>query len=303
MNKKYLFIVNPTAGNGKTAHLIDRLKKLIIKSKIEYKIVTTESRGHIDSIINSNTSSYNRFIVVGGDGTAHDLINSKSILDVVCGVIPTGNGNDFAATLKMKKNLEKDLSIIINDNISKLDVGIAEIINQDGTDSSARFINSIGIGFDAAVAAGAQTIDYLSGLTLYLVSIFKNLIRYKMSNFIIKADELNFSGTAFMVSVGNGKTAGGGFLLTPNAEPDDGLLDYCLIKKINKFKAVFTLLPKSIIGKHITSHSVIYSKTRQLDILVESPLYVHADGEILTNLLKRIKISLMPKMLNIISNR
>lgn len=303
MDKKYLFIVNPVAGKGRTVHLIDRLQKLIDKLKIEYKIITTEFSRQIDSIIESNKSLFNRFVVVGGDGTVHDLVNSKSIADIVCGVIPTGSGNDFAITLKMEKDIEKNLSIIIMDNFSKIDIGIAEIANQDGTISTHTFANSVGIGFDAAVAAGARKIKYLSGLPLYLASVFKNLISYKMTEFQICADDFSYSNTVFMVAIGNGKTAGGGFRLTPHAELDDGLLDYSLIKKINKIKAVINLLPKAIIGKHINNKSVIYKKTRQLDIFVKSPLYVHADGEILTDSLKRIKISLLPKKLNIISNR
>lgn len=302
MDKKYLFIINPVAGKGKTAHLTDRLQKLIDKLEIEYKIIITEFSRQIDSIVESNKSSFNRFVVVGGDGTVHDLINSKSILDIVCGVIPTGSGNDFAMTLKMEKDIEKNLRIVIKDNISKLDIGIAEIINHDGSRNTFKFANSIGIGFDAAVAAGAQTIKFFTGILLYLASVFKNLISYKLTEFEFEADDFSYSDTVFMVAIGNGKTAGGGFHLTPNAEANDGLLDYCLIKKINKLKAVLNLLPSTIIGKHINNRSVIYRKTKQLNVSVKSSLYVHADGEIVTNSLKSIKISLIPKQFNIISN-
>lgn len=302
MNKKYLFIVNPIAGKGKTARLIDHLQKMIDNRKIEYKIIKTEFRRQIDSIVESNKSSFNRFVVVGGDGTVHDLINSKSISDIVCGVIPTGSGNDFAMTLKMEKDIEKNLLIVIKDNISQLDIGIAKIINQNGSINTLKFANSIGIGFDAAVAAGAQTIKFLTGIPLYLVSVFKNLLSYKLTEFEVESDDFEYSDTVFMVAIGNGKTAGGGFHLTPNAEANDGLIDYCLIKKINKLKAVFNLLPNAIVGKHIKNKNVIYRKTTQLTVSVKSPLYVHADGEIMTNSLKSIKISLMPKQLNIISN-
>jgi len=302
VNKKYLFIVNPIAGKGKTGKLIDTLRMLINNNKLDYKILKTVSRGHIDSIIEENKQIFDRFIIVGGDGTAHDLINSKSITDVICGIIPTGSGNDYAMTLKMKKSLEENLEVILKDNVSHLDIGFAEIENQDGRKLIAKFANSIGIGFDAAVAAGAQSITFISGLPLYLLSVFKNVISYQMTHFTVDADDFKYSDIAFMLAVGIGKTAGGGFRLTPDAEADDGLLDFCLIKKVNKLEAVINLLPRAIIGKHINSFRVIYRKSSKLSVSIKSPLYVHADGEILTNNLKELKISILQKKLRIISN-
>ncbi len=303
MEKKYLFIVNPIAGKGKTGKLIDELQSLIDSNHLNYKIVRTESRRHIESIIETNKMDFNRFIAVGGDGTANELINSKSINDIICGAIPTGSGNDYAMTLNMEKDLEQNLKIILEDNISHLDIGYAEIENQDGSRFSTKFANSIGIGFDAAVAAGTQNITFISGLPLYLLSVFKSLLSYKMTRFHIVADDFTFSDTVFMVAVGIGKTVGGGFRLTPNAEADDNILDFCLIKKVNKFNAVISLLPRAIIGKHIKSTNVIYRKTEKLDISVESSLYVHADGEILTNNLKSLNLSILPEKLKILSKR
>jgi len=97
-----------------------------------------------------------------------------------------------------------------------------------------------------------------------------------------------------MISIGNGKTAGGGFKLTPLANPTDGELDVCIVKKISKFK-VLQILPLAIFGKHITNPAVVYTKTNEINISSDSPIFVHADGEIRSSNMKSIKIVLFKK--------
>ncbi len=293
-NKKYLFIANPTAGRGKTQELINSFNHLIKKYKVDHKIILTEGRDHVKEILKEHHKNYDRFIAIGGDGTVHEFMNYDKINELVCGVLPTGSGNDFAYTLGMNKNPVNDLETLVNkEKIQSLDLGKVGIKNHDGSEGNFTFINSLGIGFDAAVAAGAQKIKYISGLPLYLLSVFENLISYKSTNFNIEADDFSYNNRCFMVAIGNGKTAGGGFKLTPLASPNDGLIDICIVKDINKF-SVLNILPKAIIGKHIKDKRVIYLKSTILNLTVESPLYVHADGEILTSNLKSISVGIVP---------
>ncbi len=66
---------------------------------------------------------------------------------------------------------------------------------------------------------------------MYLLGVFKTLIKYKYRFIQINTKEFNLNEKIFMISLGNGKTAGGGFKLTPLANPIDGLLDVCVVKR------------------------------------------------------------------------
>lgn len=289
---KYLFIANPIAGKGKTKKIVSYIKKFLIERKVDHLLIETTRSGEIPEIFQKYKDEFDRVIVVGGDGTCHELINSNMFNQKIIGVLPTGSGNDFAFTLGLTKNLYRDLQTLLNQKTLDLDVGYAELTEFSGKKISFLFANSIGIGFDAEVANTVKKIKYIRGIFLYLLGVFKTLINYNFRKLNINSKEVNLTDPLFMISIGNGKTAGGGFKLTPLANPIDGLIDVCIVKKINKLK-VLQILPFAIFGKHITNKAVLYFQTKELYITSEDPIYVHADGEIRSDQMKSIKIVLL----------
>lgn len=298
---KYLFIANPIAGRGRTKNLLSEIKEYLINKNIDYKLIETSKSGDIELIVNKEKSNFDRIIVIGGDGTIHELINSKIIIDKVLGVLPTGSGNDFAFTLGLKKNLKYDLETVLDNKTIMLDVGYAEVTEFSGNHFSFLFANSLGIGFDAEVAASVKKIKFLRGLLLYLIGVFKTLMHYNYRFLNIDTKEAKLNEKIFMISIGNGKTAGGGFKLTPLANPIDGKFDVCVVKKISKFK-VLRILPLAVFGKHISNKSVVYFKTNEIKVTSDKPIYVHADGEIKTNQMKSINVVLFSRYAQFISD-
>jgi diacylglycerol kinase family enzyme len=88
-------------------------------------------------------------------------------------------------------------------------------------------------------------------------------------------------GRFFLVEVGNGFSVGGGFLLTPDAVVDDGLLDVCLIERASRAR-VLRLLPTAFTGAHVGEPEVTMRRARRVTIRSAAPLPFHADGEILS---------------------
>lgn len=298
---KYLFIANPIAGRGRTRNLLNDIKEYLDHKNIDYQLIETSKPGEIETIVHKEKNHFDRVIVIGGDGTIHELINTNVIKDKTLGVLPTGSGNDFALTLGLKKSLRKDLETLLDKKTLLIDVGLAEVTEFSGRNFSFLFANSLGIGFDAEVAASVKKIKLIRGLFLYLLGVFKTLIKYKYRFIQINTKEFNLNEKIFMISLGNGKTAGGGFKLTPLANPIDGLLDVCVVKKISKFK-VLMILPLAIFGKHIKNKSVVYFKTKEIKITSDKPIYIHADGEIRTDQMKSIKVVLLSRYAKFISD-
>lgn len=298
---KYLFIANPVAGKGKTKKVLPKIKNVLDSKNIEHLIVETKAPGDIEKIISQFENDFDRIIIVGGDGTLHELLNSNKIDGKTFGVIPTGSGNDFAMTLRLKKKIEIDIETILLGKTLSLDIGYVEIEEFSGKKFTKIFGNSFGIGFDAEVANEARKIKIIRGIFLYLLSVFKVLLFYKPRKIEIKSTHLNIKDEIFMISIGNGKTAGGGFRLTPYGNPIDGKLDICIVHKISKFK-VLRILPLAIFGKHVTNKSVSYVQENQFEIISDAPVYVHADGEILTDNLKRAKVVVLNNKARFLTN-
>ena len=298
---KYLFIANPIAGKGKTKKLLDTIKNFLDKQNVNFELIETNGPNSISDLVKERGPFFFRIIVIGGDGTIHELVNSEKVFDKILGVLPTGSGNDFALSLGLKKNLYRNLQVILEENILDVDIGYAEITEFSGKKFSFLFANSLGIGFDAEVAEFSRKISFLRGLFLYLISVFIILFKYKYRSLIIETPSLKISEPLFMISIGNGKTAGGGFKLTPLANPVDGLFDICIVKKISRLK-VLRILPLAIFGKHISNKSVIYNKAKEIFITSDKPIYIHADGEIRSSNLKSVKIVLLNRHAKFLRN-
>lgn len=295
-DKKWFFIVNATAGRGKTGKKINKLITSVNKHKLDFEVELTKAPKHaIQLAKEAIKKGFHNIISVGGDGTLNEVVNGVMLSgksdEVNIGIIPEGGGNDFAANFKLSSNIEKAVDILQKFNTRKIDVGKIE---------DKYFVNALGIGFDARVAMISNKLKHLNGLPRYLVAVLKALISLKMVEAEIKIDTCTLNDPFLLLSIGNGMSTGGGFLLTPEARVDDGLLDICFINKINR-KRILSLLPSTIKGKHLKEPEVVLHQSRKIEITTNKPLPIYYDGELpkLKDPLHFI-IELLPKKLNLI---
>jgi diacylglycerol kinase family enzyme len=82
-----------------------------------------------------------------------------------------------------------------------------------------------------------------------------------------------------MLALGNGPREGGGFIITPDAKLDDGLLNYVTIKKISRLM-MLRLVPEVMRGTHGRFKQVRMGTCRKMTVTSQQPLYIHCDGEI-----------------------
>jgi diacylglycerol kinase (ATP) len=126
MNKKdkWVFIINPVAGNGFATNLVEKLKEMISKSDLEAEIVYTTKKGHATELSKQYSGAGYKYIIgVGGDGTLNEiaipLINN---LDVIIGLIPAGTGNDFIQICGFPGRFEEqDWEIFFKQNVILMD--------------------------------------------------------------------------------------------------------------------------------------------------------------------------------------
>lgn len=279
-------IVNPQADKGESLLLWKDLEKKLKRLGIVYETVFTEYEKHATHLARKVQREGTKFIlVVGGDGTVSEVVNGIYLEDIVLGIIPTGSGNDFAKMIGIRT---------IQDGLNSLNSSYKKVVDVGFLNKDKYFINNFGIGLDTYVVAKQRQIKFKHELS-YLFSTLKILFNFSTFPIEVKSSDFKFSGNALSISIGNGQFHGGLFRLTPQAKIDDGFLDVCIIKEVNKLKR-FLNIPKAIRGSHLSLKEVESFKTKNISIYSSIPLPFHLDGELFEPL-KELEIVILPKKL------
>jgi diacylglycerol kinase (ATP) len=240
-----------------------------------------------------NGSKY--IIGVGGDGTLNEiastLIHEKN---VAIGIVPAGTGNDFIQILGFPNRFEeKHWKVLFEKKTIATDIGLC---------NGLPFLNGMGLGFDAQVAAE----NYIEpgeikkgGKYKYIYHIIKTLLLYKEKRMIILSAETNHETDCFINTISIGRRFAGGFFLTPKAIANDGLLDVCMIEKLSLLERIM-ILPKVPKGTHLQNKKVNYYQTSKIEIEFSHEVPFHLDGEL--HFSKHFNISILPGAINIIYN-
>jgi len=133
-----------------------------------------------------------------------------------------------------------------------------------------------------------------------LLAVFRAMASYPFPVVdIYKDDGDRLAKQILMISVGNNRRNGGGFLVNPDAVPDDGLLDLCIVDALPR-QEILRLLPKAMKGTHHGEPAVELTRSSRLVVDSATPLPLHADGEILENDALRVEITVEPGRLEVI---
>ena len=279
---KYVFIVNPVSGKGKSLKVVDRIKQVCEEKNIEYEINYTKSSGDAIKLTRKYAFSKNIIFAVGGDGTLNEVLNGIVGTKNILGIIPCGSGNDFY------KTLEK-----IDDEYPVIDIGK---INKK------YFINIVSIGIDAEVAKNVSLMKKikLPASQVYNASIVYTFFKYKFKNIEFTIDNKTRKNKFTILTVCNGKTYGGGYNVAPNAELTDGYFDVYFVDKVNKpiIPFLIGMLKKGTHEKHKKVHK---NKATKISFKCDYDLVCNIDGEIYID--NKFNIKLLEKELMIYNNK
>ena len=295
--KKWCFIVNPVAGGGSGKELLHELGKQLTARSLNATILLTERHEHaIELSEKSLREGYSHIIAVGGDGTmnevARPLIGQKT---VTSGLIPAGTGNDFIQILGFPDRFsEEHWDIFFQESSISMDAGKV---------NDLFFLNGMGLGFDAQVASRNYVepgeLSKGSGKSKYLWHIISTLLFYKEGKARISSRGQRSESDCFMNTIAVGRRFAGSFLITPEAVANDGLLDVCMIRKLNLLQR-FKILSMVPAGRHIRDPKVDYYQTEKITIDFGKKVPFHVDGELYFD--TTFEVNLLPAALNIIYN-
>ena len=252
------------------------MEEKIRQYKIDGEIVLTTRSGHATELSAAYyEKGYGHIIAVGGDGTMNEvaipLLNKPG---VITGIIPAGTGNDFNQILGFPDRFEEEhFRIFFENHHTPMDVGSC---------NDSWFLNGMGLGFDAEVAAKNYTTPddrKKGGKGKYIWHILSTLFFYKEKRMLVKTVDGTHESDCFINTVSIGRRFAGGFYLTPKAIANDGLLDVCNIKRLNLYHRlrILMMVPK---GTHVNDRFINYFQTTGLNLAFPKEMPYHVDGEL-----------------------
>lgn len=284
---RMLLIVNPEARHGETGPLVPVIEQLL--QSASYDISLTTHMGHAAAIARE-AEGYDVIVAVGGDGTVHEVLNgimARPEPRPALGLIPTGSGNDTRRTLGVPEDIAEATLTLISGSRRRFDIGRC-----NGT----YFNNSFAAGLDARVTAKAveyKTTTKRAGLWLYFTALIHVLLNELYPHHVRiswdGAEPVEDDVLALATTIG--PTYGGGFKITPDAIPDDGLLEVCIIDPLSLPQALMRL-PFVVLGKHTGMKVVRMSRRTSVVIESDDPMPAQIDGEVMVD--RRFEVEIVP---------
>jgi diacylglycerol kinase (ATP) len=149
----------------------------------------------------------------------------------------------------------------------------------------------------------ALKIRRLKGILVYLASIYRTFVTFRAPVLEVVSAEHRETSAMMMLGVMNGVSEGGGFYLTPESDPADGLLDVCLIRKVGLLQFLRDV-PKVMKGTHVDLEEVSMFRTQHLIIrCADRPLVLELDGELREPHRREIDVTLEPRRLRVLVGR
>jgi YegS/Rv2252/BmrU family lipid kinase len=211
------------------------------------------------------------------------------------GAIPVGSGSDFANTIGVPPDLPGACHRLAHGETRLVDIGRVTLPNR----RSRYFDNTINIGFGGVATLEAQKVKRLRGMALYLPVVLKTIfVSLKSPLVTIELDGETSTMRALMIVVANGPREGGGFYVAPDARPDDGLFDLCIVSNISRLH-MLGLVPHFMKGTHVGRAPVTMNQARHVVVSSPDDLVAHMDGEMLCTDAHRIEFEILPKCLRV----
>lgn len=305
MEQEWYVIVNPNAGNGKGKRDWTRISDLFSREKITITTGVTEKKGHAaDLAMKAIESGFRKIVCVGGDGTLNEIVNgvlrqqSYPANEISLALIPVGTGNDWGRMFGIPLVYEGAVKVIKENKTIPHDIGIVSYYVGE-MQHFRYFINIAGIGFEAMVVnrTNRQKEKGRSSKAVYFYNLLASLISYHKTDAEIIVDGVAGHARIFSVNIGNGRFCGGGMRQTPEALPDDGLLDVTVIREMGRLEIIRNL--NILYDGTILSHPKVDGyRASNIRIRSESLLYAEADGESLGH--TPVEFSIIPSAIKIV---
>ena len=295
--KKTIIILNPAAHSDRASSLEDQIQSL--SDDLEVRL--SKMPGDAERIARTAArEGFTTIIAAGGDGTINEVVNGllggreRFGREAALGIVPFGTGSDFVKVLDgvEPNDMAGAVRRLATGRTRPVDVGLISVESPAGTERR-HFINGLGMGIDAQVAVESLKLISLKGFAIYLMAIIRALATYKSHVMTVRFDDYEVRRRLLFASVASGRSQGGGFLMTPEALIDDGLLDLCIVDKL-RLDQIIRYLPMLMEGSHTRLRVVTMGRARHIEVTCQNGIPVATDGEVVATSATRVCVDVVP---------
>jgi YegS/Rv2252/BmrU family lipid kinase len=214
------------------------------------------------------------------------------------GVICVGRGNDYAGSVGIPEDLPGGLEALLADNRRIVDIGRVS----GGLVPEGRFFcNCVGVGFDAITTIEVHKLPRWGGYLAFMAAVLKTVFLYnKAPVAAIEYDGSTITQRSLLISIMNGRRLGGGFIMAPDSQADDGLFDLCVAEQMSSLN-VIKMIPHFTKGDQASQPTIKTGRAKHITITAQDgPLPAQTDGEIISETGIRLEIEALPRQLEII---
>ena len=307
---KTLFVINPLSGGGRALKVWARARPEIVRRGLDFTEHFTVGPG--DAAIATRQAlaiDTGQVVAVGGDGTLNEVVNGDFDPDG-CPVNPLarlailagGTGSDFGKSLyggecgsgagfdsrsgahdPKSDGIEKTVNALAGSDSRLVDAGLIRCRNKDGDPVTRFFINvvSFGLGGDVSRLVNGwrgRLPGWIGGRTRFAAAAIRALAHYKTTAVTVRTDQSEVKVESNLLVIANGRFAGGGMMLAPQAQIDDGLFDIVITDRASRLD-VIRELPRIRRGGYIDNPRVSLLRAPEVSLMSERRVPLDIDGE------------------------
>jgi YegS/Rv2252/BmrU family lipid kinase len=280
---RFLAIVNPAAGGGKSAKLAGPALAPLREKGLQIDVIASTGPRHAVRLAReAYDQGYRKFLAVGGDGTAHEILNgvfagNSTAERISLGFLPLGTGNSFLRDFT-SDGAKASLAALLAGRTRPMD--LIRLTHASGEIVS---FNILSLGFTADVGAITNRAFKPLGHLGYLLGVLVCMVQLRRKAFVLRTDSETEWDTrpSLFLAFNNSKYTGGTMLIAPNADPSDGLIEFVRWGPVGRLR-LLRMLPRLYDGSHIKHPLASRKAVRRVEFKIPVPVDVLIDGEIFT---------------------
>jgi YegS/Rv2252/BmrU family lipid kinase len=264
-------IWNPVSGLQKGYEPGVRVCEVLEGEGVEVEIAPTEGPGHATELARQACRrEWDVVVAVGGDGTVNEVLNGLEGTRTSLATVPSGTANMLARELTIPLDATRAARLVSRGRRRRMDAGRA---------NGRRFLMVVGVGWDAAIVneVAERRRGHL-GRHRYLLPIARTMWRYDFPVLEARVDGEEAPRPACLAYACNTRNYGGWFTLAPRARPDDGRLDFLVVREGRSRNYVRWILG-ALLGTLPGYREVDYFRGRRIRIESEKPVPYQVDGD------------------------
>jgi YegS/Rv2252/BmrU family lipid kinase len=271
-------IVNRSAGGGRCAKLAPEALRELRRRGVSLEVAFTEEPKHATELArDAAANGCRRFLSVGGDGTAAEVVNGLVGAGVSAeselAMLPLGTGNSFLRDFGIT-SLETALDAIARGESAPIDV--LRLTHQGGV---IHFINTMGTGFVARAGELTNERFKFLGAAGYVAAVFMCVVRLQYEENTLRYAGTTDEARTVLTSFSNSQYTGGSMRMAPRAQVDDGLLDVVRAGPLGR-AALIAAFGRIFSGTHINLEQVWTQQVGHVEFINPSAQAVLIDGDV-----------------------